>query len=195
MQSSQEVQTGRFLQFLFTAGVVAGQTPFNGWDAFVVAAVLWVIAWLGARMASSAISRLGGKAWSLLIQLGLLFAAFIWLAPGGYGLKLLVVWGIAVPLVFMGAIGRRLHALCEGCPKSVSRWARDLVLACGAAVFIYACFVEGLYMAVIGAGLLSLAIVPAFYGWLLAETPVLLRRDARFGNELEFNSAGVARDL
>src|SRR4051812_29847657 len=90
MQNASDVQTGRLLQFLVTAGVVAGQTRFNGWDAFVVAAVLWLIAWLAARLAASAVSRLGGTAWSLLAQLGALFGLFLWLVPGSFPQKVLM---------------------------------------------------------------------------------------------------------
>lgn len=190
-----DVALGRLIWFVITVVVVQSQTPLEGWPSFIAAVLLWIVAWLAARLAGNAVAQLEGKAWSLLCQLGAVFGLFLWFAPGGFVGKALIVWGVAIPLVFLSAFSRRVY---DWWP-----WRRPgvgfAVEAAASVAIIVLMFGWGVFRpmgalmnfaAVCGLGILSLV-----YGWLLAERPIVLGHDARFGDEEEFRRSGMSRDL
>ena len=163
--------------------------------ALFVAILLWLIGVLAQRMAGNALFRLKGKAWGWLLQLALWYAAFLWLSPLQTSDKILLLWGVATPLAMAGGACRWAYdryPLLEPVFKSgpiVPPAALTFVLM---AVFAWWAG-NGLTTGLIVAALTSaFATIPLYYGWKLASPLPRGPRDARFGTEDSFRTAGMS---
>jgi hypothetical protein len=180
--------------FVVTIMLVAKYTEF-GPSSVWAAAVLWLSGWLGLRLAGHAVARLGAHAWSLLVQLAGWFGLYVWLAPGETGRHIIIVWGIGLPLVIVGALTRRLYDLFP--PRGQRFLATLLEDLCRVMPVLVPLVVwwegEGLLFGfILVAVYLVLPAIPLAYGWRLGAAPAYDERNARFADPDDFHQAGMS---
>jgi hypothetical protein len=166
-------------------------TPFKDSD-FGVALLLWAIWWVAIRLVRQAIARLGERAWVLLFQLAVWYGLFLWLIPAEPVLKFLILWGIGTPLAFAGAGARlaglrfpALHDTFNGLPAGTAcMFLIPLPLFAWNTGFG---FWRGLFVEIATA---TLAAIPLYYGWALAEPMHGGAHDARFANDNDYFNGG-----
>jgi hypothetical protein len=161
--------------------------------AFLSTCFLMTIGWLALRLAGRASFRLGPKGWLLLFQVALWFGVFLWFAPVTEVTKIVLVWGVGVPLIFMGAGYRLLRTRFPRFEKELEHApliaAGTLLLGLPLLARISGSgFLFGLLAAF---GLCTMGAIPAYYGWRLAEPLARGERDARFGTEDDYRKAGM----
>ncbi len=162
--------------------------------AFVLAIVLWLVGRGAIKLAGQAVFRLGMRAWWLLLQLAGCFALFLGVTPGQAHLKILVVWGIAVPLV-MSAGGARL--LYDRFPQAHAVWRSGAPYVLGIALLLapFLSWATGfgvLDSRVANLLVTTLAGASLVYGWHLAGQPMSGAHDARFGSADDYRQAGMS---
>jgi hypothetical protein len=188
---------GLAIMFWFVVTVLSVQ-PYVGSaeQAVEVAAFLWGIAWLATRMIRNAYTRLGSKAGMPMLQLIIGFAVYVWLAPFPVSKNLLTVWGIGLPVVLLGISARTAHGwLTDRRPKLWMLLRKFSVVLFLTVPLVSWWADEGLLSGVWQAFLLSLALLPFYYGWQLGERPGPDDRDARFADPDHFRRSGASRDL
>ena len=181
--------------FVVTVVLVSRYTTF-GSTSVSVAALLWLIAWLTIRVVGDAITRLETKAWQVVAQLGGLFGVWLWLGPPALGVRILVVWGIGLPLVLIGTGARYLHDCVTARHTPVGTY----LLKISGAFFVAIPAVvwwdgSDIFEGVIVAAAFSVGLVPFFFGWQLGERARPDDRDARFADQDDFRRSGVSHDL
>lgn len=195
MEGRQKDALAIMFWFVITVLSVA---PYVASDeqAVVAAAELWGIAWLATRMIRNAYTRLGSKAGIPLSQLIAVFAVYVWLAPYPVSKNLLTVWGIGIPLVLLGIMARTAYGWLTVRPVKLPALLCKVAAVFFVAVPLRAWWIEeGLLSGAWQAFLLSLTLIPFYYGWQLGERPGPDDRDARFADPEHFRRSGAARDL
>jgi hypothetical protein len=179
--------------FIATWWALETYTPFEGYGLLLTMA-LWWLGYLAIRMASHAVYRLGAKAWYLMLQLAVWSGLFLYLGPVEPIRKILILWGIGLPLVFTGAIAHRLYDRFPKAHRAFDPTPR--VLYCGAFLVLpgffwwqHSDFLAGVIAATV---VCTLASIPLYYGWRLAERRSGGDRDARFGAEESYRDAGMS---
>ena len=165
--------------------------------AFITALGLVAILWLAVKFAGRAVFRLGRDGWFLIAQVAAWFGLFLWFAPVGTVAKIVLVWGIGVPLIFVGAGAR---AFGNAYPKMLTALESGLHYGLPALCIVAALvssaqgfgFLSGLFGALV---VCALSAIPLYYGWHLAEPRPRGERDAHFGSEEDYRKAGVSDDL
>lgn len=195
MATNVEETSGKLIWFLLITVAVATYVVADTGYALMVAGGLWFILSLATILASRAIHCLGVRAWWLLAQLVACFAVFIWLAPWPGMRSVLIVWGIGLPLAFLGAILRRVRESRTG--VDVGKF--DIVMyycVLVAASVIAHCLWQVPFGFWTGVGLAwcitALAMIPLYYGWRLAAREPRGERDAKFGTLDRFRDAGIS---
>lgn len=184
---------GPTILFLVIWYVAAHQPSLEDY-AFVYALLLMLIGWLAIRMAGNAISRLGSRAWLLLLQVAVWFGLFLWFIPAGGDIKVLILWGVGLPLLFAGGLAHLAYARF---PKyqnrldALPRIACVAILATAPLVSWYSGhgFWTGFWVAALH---IIFASIPLYYGWQLGERLSRGDRDARFGTDEDYRAAGMS---
>jgi len=171
-----------------------GYYPFFEPYAFFWAAALSLVGYMAIRVLGGATHRLGFRGWLLILQLAIGYGLFLQFVPLDSITKILLLWGIATPLLLIGSAWRRVY---DRFP-SVDRLLNAIVCILGcvacAAVLILAWRSGGAFRpelvfngiaCVLGCTLL-------YYGWRLAEPLPSGKYDARFGTQDDFRHAGVS---
>ncbi len=193
MKKESPDRLAQLFWFAMTMAAVSSYTPF-GYYNFPVAVALWIVAVLGGRLAGQAIFRLGGKARWLLVQLAIWFGVFLYFAPLPLVLRILVAWGIGLPLVLAGAVARRVY---ERFPAA-QRHFGDAAYLLAVATLVYVplkAWTAGVALtaSLFLAGLiLTLGYVALSFGWRLAERPNRGEWDAHLGSQETYHAAGVS---
>jgi hypothetical protein len=193
IMSPQNEGTGPLILFAVTWWILAHQPDYED-HAFIYALLLMFVGWLAIRLGGDAVSRLGSRAWVLMLQLGVWSCVFLWLVPGIWYLKTLALWGYAVPLVFAGGAARMAYEGARRSPASFSSFPRA-ICAIGLLLGLVAVwrrngeYWPGLWE---GALELSFAAIALFYGWQLGQPVVRHDRDARFGSYEDYRSSGLS---
>jgi hypothetical protein len=160
---------GTVILFLITWWALANHTPFEDY-AFGLAIVLMAIAWLAISMAGQAVARLGSNAQFLIVQIAIWFGLYLWFIPAQPLSKILVLWGVGIPLVMVGGISRLVHERFWRLRSRLDRvpQAAVLLLFTAAPLVSWAKgpgFWPGLGVAFL---LTTLPAIPLYYGWQLA---------------------------
>ena len=179
--------------FIATIWALITYTPFQ-MAAYFIAIALWLVGMAAVRFVGHSHFRLGPRAWLLTLQIGLWFALFLFFFPADLPPKILTVWGIGVPLVFVGAGARWVHGRFPQLHEALSP---ALVPVAGGAVAVgtLACWIMGLglvsgFCATLATG--AMAAIPLYYGWQFARPLPRGERDARFGSGESFRDAGMS---
>jgi hypothetical protein len=195
MQTNQE-NMGPGVLFLGAWWTLSEYPPLSDY-AFITAVALMVILWLAVKFAGRAVFRLGRDGWFLIAQVAAWFGLFLWFVPAGVVSKILLVWCMGIPLIFIGAGAR---ALGNAYPKVSTGLETGLRYGLPALCIVIALvssaqgsgFLTGLFGALI---VCALSTIPLYYGWQFAEPRPRGERDARFGTEDDYRTAGVSDDL
>jgi hypothetical protein len=167
----------------------------DGTVAFVVALAYFAIGWLAIRLCSRTVFRQGAHGWFLILQIGGWFVLFFLFAPIAGDAAFLLLWGIGLPLLFLGGLARAAY---DRFPRF-----RDEVVPVVAKPYTLALLLvppvgawwEGhgfwrpLAVTLVAAVLSAILIG---YGWMLAEAPARGERDARFGSDEDYRAAGMS---
>jgi hypothetical protein len=192
MQARQEsVLPG--LLFLGAWWGFAEYTSFGGYS-FFAALALWPVGWMSVSLAGRAIHRLGGMGWSLLLQLLTLGAVFVACVPASNIIPSLLAIGIiGLPLVLAGAAWRGIY---DRLPKHAALLGRitdvSFYGSIGLGPAVYALQGPAKLDAIPFFLMIAMASVPLFYGWMLGQQPRGGERDARFGTEEAYRTAGMS---
>jgi hypothetical protein len=194
--SDNNESKGPVILFFGTWWMLLQQSPLGDY-AFSIDLLLMVIGWLGLRYADRARYRLGKQAWWLFAQLAMWCGLFIWFAPGGTIGKVLILWGIGIPLIFAGSGARVVYerfAQFKHWFETAPRYVLPAICLISALTSWTKGpgFFAGLFGALI---ICALAAVALYYGWQFAESRRRRERDAHFGSEDEFRKAGMADDI
>lgn len=168
-----------------------------GAAALEIALLLLGIAWLGTRLASTAVYRLGWSGKWFLLQLAIWFGVFLYLVQAPPGTKVLLLWGIAIPLVILGGLWRAACARFERLHRIHSASARILLplvfgyLSLGFWMANWPLWRAPLAAVTVG----SLALIPLYYGWQLGAPRPRGVHDARFGSEDSYHRAGMSDEF
>jgi hypothetical protein len=189
--SAASESKGPVILFLITWYAVAKHTWFESYS-FIVALLLMLIGWLGIKAAGNAIARLRWKAWLLLLQVAAWFVLFLFFAPPAPNIKVLILWGVGIPLLFTGGLARRVY---ERFPQfreefdAAPIWVSLVFIIAGSVASWFQGY--GFWMGFWGAlAFTALASVPLYYGWRLAEPLARGKRDARLGSQEGYRAAG-----
>lgn len=192
MAQAENEGVGRFVLFVITWYALSNYAPLENW-AFLSTSFLWLVGWLAIKLAGRASFRLGAKAWGLMVQVALWFLLFLWLAPVTETTKIVLVWGVGIPLIIAGAALRVLHAKFSQFQHPIER--APLIAACAIMLGTpLLCRINGFgfwYGLLAAAGLCIMGAVPAYYGWCLGQPLARGARDARFGGEEDYRDAGM----
>jgi hypothetical protein len=191
--TTQNESKGPAILFLGTWWALSNDTPFSDY-AFVTALLLMGVGWLAIRVLGNATCRLGGRGWLLILQLAVWFGLFLWFIPADPGLKILTLWGGAIPLLLLGVAWRHLYERFPRLHKHLD--LVPYVIACAAfGLLPLICWLRGpgFWAGVAGAFMLcTLASIPLHYGWRLGAPLPRGGRDARFGSEEAYRAAGMS---
>jgi hypothetical protein len=162
--------------------------------AFILAIVLWFVGRSAIKLAGQAVFRLGMRAWWLLGQVAATFAIFLCAVPAEPLHALLVVWGIAVPLVMAGGAAGLLY---ERFPQARATFHIGAQYALGLTLLLapFLAWATGFGVLESRAGNLLVAALAAaslYFGWRLAERPARGAHDAHFGNAGDYRQAGMS---
>lgn len=155
---------------------------------------LWFTGWLAIRMLGGAAHRLGFRGWLLILQLAVGYGLFLQFVPRETITKLLLLWGVATPLVLIGSVWRRTY---ERFPL-IRRVMKGAVFALTGAACVAvpalawtnsADFLAELAAAGAASGSGGILL---YYGWRLAEPALSGTYDARFGTQESFQQAGIS---
>ncbi len=179
--------------FIATIWAVVTYTQFQ-LSAYFIAIALWFIGMGAVRFVSRSHFRLGYKAWLLTLQVAVWFTLFLSFFPDDLPPKILILWGIAVPLVFVGAGVRWLHERFGEWWAKLEAAAAPAGFAC-VAVVTAICWIAGIgFWAALFKTLATgaMATIPLYYGWQFGQPLPRGERDARFGSEDAFRDAGMS---
>lgn len=163
--------------------------------AFLVSILYFLIARFAFRMCGRVVFRHGGRGWFLLAQLTGWFALFFVFAPISGDAKFLLLWGVGIPLVFIGGVARSLsdrvpYIRAKVIPIICKPHTLGLLLGPPIAEWINGQNFWGwLAFTVATTGL---SMIPLYYGWVLAEQPARGGGDAHFGSDDDYRDAGMA---
>jgi hypothetical protein len=165
--------------------------------AFITAIALMVILWLAVKFAGRVVFRLGRDGWFLIAQVAVWFGLFLWFVPAGAITKILLLWGLGIPLIFVGAGARALgHASPKILTVLESGLRYGLPVLCIVTALVASAqgygFLPGLFGALV---VCALSAIPLYYGWRAGEPCPCGERDARFGSEEDYRKAGVSDDF
>ena len=190
-RSSESALPG--LAFIATIWALAEYTPFDIWS-YPIAIAMFVMALAAYRSLGRAHLRLGAAGWSLTGQVAAWFLLFVLFFPAPLPLKILIVWGIGVPLVYMGAAARYLWERFPAC-RGMSEKALMPAVCASAIVATFLGWMRDFGLAASFFGALAIgamAMIPLYYGWEYAKPLQSDERDARFGTEDGFRRAGMS---
>ncbi len=195
METNHESK-GPAILFLGAWWVLSDYSPLSD-HAFFVSIFLMGILWLAIKFAGQAVFRLGRDGWFLIAQVVVWFGLFLWFAPADAVTKIVLVWGIGIPLIFVGAGARRLgHSYPTMLAILETGLRYGLPALCIVVALIASAqghgFVPGLFGALV---VCALSAIPLYYGWQFAEPRPRGERDARFGTEEDYRKAGVSDDF
>jgi hypothetical protein len=160
---------GTVILFLVTWWALANHTPLDDY-AFGAAILLMTIACLAIRMAGQAVARLGSTGQFLIVQVAIWFGLFLWFIPAHPLSKILVLWGIGIPLIMLGSIARVVYQRFRHLRSRLDRMPQAAVLL----LFTVAPLISwakgpGFWPGIGVAFLLAtLPAIPLYYGWQLA---------------------------
>lgn len=188
--------TVRFLRAVIVVGAwwALAEYPLFADNAFVLAIILWFVGKGVLRMFSSSMSRLGARGWWLILQLIAWCALYWWWDTKDAVAKILLLWGVGTPLLFLGALWRLGHDRFPILQRGFVVLPRMLLLMLHAGWTVWYWFGgAGLIDVLVGAAVSSLEVaVPLYYGWRLAEPLPRKVHDARFGSREGFRTAGLS---
>lgn len=161
--------------------------------AFLVSILYWLIAQFAFRMCGRVVFRHGAHGWFLLAQIVGWFALFLVFVPLAEDAKFLLLWGVGIPLIFVGGIAR---TLCDRHPQfravfQCCAQPQALALLLGPPTCNW--LEGGRFWLTLAATIASAALsaIPLYYGWMLAEQPDRGDRDAQFGSGDHYREAGM----
>jgi hypothetical protein len=162
--------------------------------AYLWTLALWLVGWLAIRMLSSTVHQLGFRGWVLLLEVAAWYALALWLVPLEPLTKILLLWGVATPLLFVGNVWRRTF---ERFPpvQGLMHGTLNLSAAVGlAAVPVCAWRVGPDFFAQLAqaVGMGAAACLFLYYGWRLAAPPPGAQFDARLGSMHSFRQRGMS---
>jgi hypothetical protein len=167
-----------------------------GGYAFFGAIGLWFVGVIAIRMCSSTVHRLGFWGWVRLLELAGWYALAFTAMPYEGPTSILLMWGVATPLLFVGNVWRRAYDRfppIQGAMRGMVKLAA--VLAC-IAVPVVPWWLGPSFMAQLGlvAGAAVAAAIFLFYGWRLAAPPPSGQYDARLGTFETFQRRGMSHE-
>jgi hypothetical protein len=168
--------------------------PFFEAFAFLWAIALWFVGWGAIRMFSSTVHNLGFWGWVRLFELATLYGLALWLAPFEAPTTILLLWGVATPLLFIGNVWRRAYDRFPPV-QSVMHGALNLFAAAvliAAPVFAWRMGPDFLPQLALSLGAASAGCLALYYGWRLAAAPPNGQFDARIGTMDSFRLRGMS---
>lgn len=171
-----------------------GDYPGLGADPFLWAVCLWFVGLIAVRMLSSAVHQRGFWGWVLILELATWYGVALWYGPLEPATRVLLLWGVATPLLFAGNVWRRAY---ERFPllQGVMRFVVMLGVAGGlAAVPVFAWRSGPDLLPQLGWTVAEAAAVAVllYYGWRLAAPSPSGQYDARIGSFETFKRRGVS---
>jgi len=159
------------------------------------AIVLWFVGMIAARTFSSTVHLQGFWGWVLLLEVAGWYA-LAFFAPLHPVSIILILWGVATPLLFVGNVWRRTH---ERFPPihgllTVTRYlmAAATVVAVPVAAWRFA---PGFWLGLAQASCFAAAgWLCLWYGWRLAAPPPAGQYDARLGSAESFRQRGFSHE-
>lgn len=164
--------------------------------AFLFALAYCYIGWAATRMFSSAVHQRGFWGWTLLLELGAWYALALWLAPFETMTTVLLLWGVATPLLFVGNVWRRAYDRFPPAQGFMGGVLSIVAIAGIGALPVIAWrigpdFFWQLLATLAGAAATCLSL---HYGWRLAAPPPSGQYDARTGTIASFRRRGISSE-
>jgi len=164
--------------------------------AFLWTLALWSAGWVAIRMFSSTVHRLGFWGWVLLLEVAAWYVLAGWLAPLDGITKILLLWGVATPLLMIGNVWRRAY---DRFPPVQGLMHGALIVF--AAVALVAVHVlawrlgpDFMMQMALAAAVSAAAAMLLYYGWRLGAPPPGGHYDARLGTMESFRRRGISHE-